>query len=392
MKSSKEDGDEYGYSGVDLRVVHAADIAKFRKRMELTLNKYPCYDTDFALLRWLRGCKFDIELAAQRMERALNTMDLIGTFGKDLSTVEKIEENVRKYTPVAEYFPGGNTGYDKNGYVVHIHDIGRANPGSLISCGRVSEFFIASIYDQEGRQCLIRSEEAKRDRKLGVVVIIDFSEFSFDIIFHMPATKIYMSAIIMLQDMFPDTAVKLYLVNASTAVNVLARMVKMILAKETVDLIEILGSDWKEVLVRRHGVECLPRSYGGLRNDDMLRKGGVIPDSLKAQLVKKFVTPDRLSKIAVSARSALTVPINIEMPNLKLSWYFKCSSGDIDFSVIYEGREVWPCFRISTEFSPEYNEIQCKKTGTYELLFSNKHSLLWTKYIYYCVEVTQKAT
>lgn len=44
-----------------------------------------------------------------------------------------------------------------------------------------------------------RSEEAKRGRKLGAIVIIDLSEFSFDVIFHIPATKIYMTALTLVQ-------------------------------------------------------------------------------------------------------------------------------------------------------------------------------------------------
>lgn len=38
---------------------HQDDIAEFRKCMEPLLKKYPRYDTDYALLRWLNGCKFD---------------------------------------------------------------------------------------------------------------------------------------------------------------------------------------------------------------------------------------------------------------------------------------------------------------------------------------------
>ncbi|EJW72586.1 hypothetical protein WUBG_16507, partial [Wuchereria bancrofti] len=93
----------------------------------------------------------------------------------------------------------GIIGYDKNGYVIILHNIGKAHPRSLIGAERVSQFYINSIYGYEATQCLIRSEEAKRGCKLGAVVIIDLSGFSYDIVFHLPATKIYISAIIMLQ-------------------------------------------------------------------------------------------------------------------------------------------------------------------------------------------------
>lgn len=46
-------------SGIDMKSIHQKDIAEFREYMEPLLKKYPRYDTDYALLRWLRGCKFD---------------------------------------------------------------------------------------------------------------------------------------------------------------------------------------------------------------------------------------------------------------------------------------------------------------------------------------------
>lgn len=53
-------------------------------------------------------------------------------------------------------FWGGLLGIEKNGYLLNIHNIGLASPGSLIGAGRVSEFYIAAIYDCEGSQHLIR--------------------------------------------------------------------------------------------------------------------------------------------------------------------------------------------------------------------------------------------
>lgn len=47
--------------------------------------------------------------------------------------------------------------------------------------------------------------------------------------------------------------------------------------KETTDLFEFLGSDWKEVLAERHGAKFLPKKYGGLM-DDVFREGGEVPN------------------------------------------------------------------------------------------------------------------
>lgn len=44
-------------------------------------------------------------MAAQKMKWALNTMNAVGAFEKDLSSVEKIEATLRAETPITEYFP-----------------------------------------------------------------------------------------------------------------------------------------------------------------------------------------------------------------------------------------------------------------------------------------------
>ncbi|VDK83834.1 unnamed protein product [Litomosoides sigmodontis] len=383
---------ENGANGrMDMRSIHQTDIDEFRKRVEPLLEKYPRYDTDYALLRWLKGWKFDKEMAAQKMKWALNTMSTVGAFEKDLTSIEKIEAILKNESPLTDYFPSGAVGYDKNGDVVLVHNIGNAHPRSLIGAERVSLFYVCAIYHCEGIQYLIRSEEAKRGRKLGAVIITDLSDFSYDIIFHLPAAKIYISALIMLQDMFPDIATKLYIINAPVAVQFLLRMVLMNIAKETQDMFEFLGNDCKEILVERHGAKFLPKRYGGTRDDDIFRKGGVVPDSLLQQN-RNDVAQEKLKKITVGARNEAVVSVNIEKPNSKLSWYFTCSSGDIDFSVLFEEQEVWPRFRIYTEFRAEYNEILCKQAGIYRLLFSNKHGRIWSKSIQYYIDVKQPST
>ncbi|VDM43938.1 unnamed protein product [Toxocara canis] len=371
----------------DPKVVHREQIDIFREKVRPLLEKYPRYDTDYSLLRWLHAYKFNYDMAAQQMEWSLNAMDAVGIFDKDLSSVESIHKEVRNITPVAEYFPGGMLGCDKDGNVINMHTVGKVRPRSLVDAERVSRFYIGAIMDCEGCNTLIRAEEAKRGRKLGSIMIVDLSDFSYDLIFQIPATKIYINALLLIQTMFPDTARRLYVVNAPLVVNALIKMVLMALAKETVAKIEILGSNWKDILVERHGAENLTRCCGGTLSDDLLRPGGDVPDSVKKGIRKEHYEADQLKKVRVSARDEICIPFEVEKEGSKLCWYFECSSGDIDFSVVYQNHEVWPCFRISTEFVPEFGEIICKQSGTYEIRFSNKHAIFWSKEIKYIVQI-----
>uniref|UniRef100_A0A0M3HKN7 CRAL_TRIO_N domain-containing protein n=1 Tax=Ascaris lumbricoides TaxID=6252 RepID=A0A0M3HKN7_ASCLU len=90
----------------DPKIIHKEQIDLFRMKVQPLLNKYPRYNTDYSLLRWLHAYKFDYDLAARKMEWSLNAMDAVGIFEKDLSSVELIHKEVRNITPIAEYFPG----------------------------------------------------------------------------------------------------------------------------------------------------------------------------------------------------------------------------------------------------------------------------------------------
>lgn len=56
---------------------------------------------------------------------------------------------------------------------------------------------------------------------------------------------------------------------------------------------------------------------------------------------KKVMPEEKLKKITVSARNEVMISTKVEKPNSILSWYFTCSSGDIDFCVLFEEQEVY---------------------------------------------------
>ncbi|VDK26184.1 unnamed protein product [Anisakis simplex] len=95
-------------------------------------------------------------MAAQKMEWALNTMNAVGVFDMDLSSVDAVQKAVRSITPIAEYFPGGVIGCDKNGNIINMHTMGQIRIRSLVDAERASKFFIGAIVDCEGAAHLMR--------------------------------------------------------------------------------------------------------------------------------------------------------------------------------------------------------------------------------------------
>jgi hypothetical protein len=78
----------------------------------------------------------------------------------------------------------------------------------------------------------------------------------------------------------------------------------------------------------------------------------------------------------------------VDRAGSRLKWFFRASSGDINFSIMRSGGLLLrPAFRLYTEFVPEWGEIECDQPGEYIFTFDNSHGKLWSKEIKYRVQV-----
>ncbi|MFH4976463.1 hypothetical protein AB6A40_003172 [Gnathostoma spinigerum] len=364
-------------------------VSLLRSLLGDTLRQYPMYDTRFSLERW-SAFDSDLDVVARSMKKALNTLSKVGALDLNNMSIECLSEKFISVAPSAKYFPGGIVGPDNEGNIICIQPLGRVRPRKLICTGRVSDLYRAVIIECEACLALVRKEEEKRGRKLGVVIIFDVAGFS-PTVFYLPAIKVYLNLLSLVQNLFPDSLTKVYVINASWTINGLFRMIKGVLPQVTVEKIEFLGTDWRSVLCSKLGERNIPEFWGGIMKSvsptGYIRMGGDIPDKLSSSITKLQVPDCDLMKITIKARSEAKIPVEVAQIGAVLSWYFTCSCGDIDFSVTHDGVEVWPMFRISTEFFPEYGEVICSKTGLYEVVFSNKHGKVWNKVISYSLHV-----
>uniref|UniRef100_A0AC34G8A9 CRAL-TRIO domain-containing protein n=1 Tax=Panagrolaimus sp. ES5 TaxID=591445 RepID=A0AC34G8A9_9BILA len=143
-----------------------------------------------------------------------------------------------------------------------------------------------------------------------------------------------------MQETFPDFARALYVINAPSMMSAVYALVKPVLAKQTQEKITFLPKDYKKLLCEAIGEEYIYEKWGGTlvphngKETGTLRMGGVTPDHL----------------------------IN-----------------DIEFYIQKDGKEIWPRFRLSTEFVPEWNSITCENIGEYVLIFDNCYGTIFSK-------------
>jgi hypothetical protein len=134
---------------------------------------------------------------------------------------------------------------------------------------------------------LIRLQEAKHGRKLGIRVIVDFEGISSD---HFSTALMKVHNILMktLQDMFPDALNQLYGINAHPLVKTAFTMMKPMIPEKTRKKIVILDGEYQQRLAADIGPENVFPRWGGTKRASKghpewgtLRQGGMPPDHLR---------------------------------------------------------------------------------------------------------------
>ncbi|VDN06503.1 unnamed protein product [Thelazia callipaeda] len=367
----------------DLPSSHKTDsnyVEVFRKRMASLLTKYPSHDTTFTLQRWLFSYDYDLEEAGKQMTKALQSLSFLGAF-RDYDNAESLNMVLRSLNKASDYFPGGIMGPDKHGNIIFVQPMGQARPRTVMLAGPVSDLYRLSVIEAEACMTFLRKEELIRGCKLGIIFISDLNGLSAETIY-MPAIKAYMRVLNVLQYLFPDSIKKVYVINAPSVVDLLFSMAKQVLTKKMIENVEFLGSDWKQRLKDELGEENIFRHWGGTKKatkeTGTIRMGGDIPPHLRVEISKSFKTvpAEQLIKATIPAGGTVKVPVNVLHSNSVLEWFFTISKGDIDFKITFCEHEIWPNFRLSTEFVPEYGEMLCAQTGTYIIHFTSPAKLL----------------
>ncbi|CAI2357026.1 unnamed protein product [Caenorhabditis sp. 36 PRJEB53466] len=358
-------------------------IAELRSKTKDILATYPEYDTDFSLLRWLMGWDYKIDAIIPKLKYAIETLVNLGMNKQQPESIEQINSDIRKMSAVAEYFPGGIMGQSKRGDVVYMQAMAKAHPKTLVKAGPTSQLFQLCISETEMSFKVIRQTEKETDKKMGVIIIMDLDGFSMDLLYT-PTLKVYMSLLTMLQNIFPDFARRIFIINCPAMMSAVYAMVSPCLSSQTRDKVRFLDKDWKNHLIEEIGEENIFVHWGGVKKSENpcgdIRMGGKVPEKLWYSDSHKL-EGDR-TKVSVSARSKTEIKMYGESGK-QFHWLFRVSSGDIDFSIEKDGRVVWPVFRCLTDFHPEIGSFQIEETGDYKFVFNNSHGTFFGKDIKY---------
>lgn len=180
-------------------------------------------------------------------------------------------------------------------------------------------------------------------------------------------------------------------------------LVKPFLSEDTRKKIQVLGANWKEVLLKYISPDQLPVEYGGTMTDpdgnpkckSKINYGGDIP---KKYYVRDQVKQQYEHSVQISRGSSHQVEYEILFPGCVLRWQFMSDGSDIGFGIFLktkvgerqragEMREVLPSQRYNAHLVPEDGSLTCSDPGIYVLRFDNTYSFIHAKKVSFTVEV-----
>ncbi|KAI6218681.1 CRAL/TRIO domain protein [Aphelenchoides fujianensis] len=372
-----------------------AKVAELRERLGAeVLAATPLFDDDLSLWRWISGWDGKWAEIVPRFLKASNVLECLGANELEFEDPDSLNVYIRGLYPACDYFTGGLMGYDKEGNCIVVQSVGKIQPKLLVHCGRVSDVFRLSVLEAAMTLKLIKKQERQRGKQLGIVLILDLEGLCMDHI--VPSTiKVYMNLLRLLQDMFPDIAQKIYVVNAPSLFASAFNMVKPAIAEKSRQKVQVLSHSYDEVLCRELGAENVLSHWRGEKvvergdaTTGTLRMGGIPPDNLRYSPAanRHHVGDGELTRLVVPARNRRTVDVECAAAGQRIRWFFH-SNGDVDFSVQLGDLVVVPKFRLHTDHVPEYNEVLVKQPGTYTLIFDNSFSTFFSKEVRFSVIV-----
>ncbi|GLB38312.1 putative protein with domain in homologues of a S [Lyophyllum shimeji] len=245
---------------------HAETLRAFREQVfnEGILHEGDTIGTDDeVLLRFLRARKLDMKAAKEMLKDCQEWRRTVEGVG--------IDELYRRIDPfdypereaVFECWPMWFHKTDKQGRPLNIQFFSGVDFPKLYKVCTPEKHWQTVLVNAES---LTREVLPGASRKAGrpistVFVIVDLKGFRLSQFWQMKALA--RSSFQISQDYFPETMGQLAIVNAPSTFTVIWSIIKPWLAKETADKVDILGSDYKDVLLKLVDADCLPSTLGG---------------------------------------------------------------------------------------------------------------------------------
>ncbi|XP_025092683.1 retinal-binding protein-like isoform X2 [Pomacea canaliculata] len=343
---------------------------------------------DYELLKWLKARQYDVVKAEEMYRTSMAYRQKLG--------VDKLLEEYEPPEVLKMYLAGGFSGYDKEGSPVKVELFGRLDiKGIVYSAKKVDLEKTKLLQCEKTVMDWKQQSEKSGDRVDGLTVIFDMEGVTSRVLWR-PGLQMYLHLVKVLEDNYPEMMKRMFVVNAPRIFPLLYKLCRPLISEDTRNKIHVLGSNFKDTLLKYIDAEELPMFLGGLKTDPdgnprcvtMICQGGEVP---KEYYLLDNKDDDHMKTASISRGGKLCLSYQVDVAGSVLRWEFKTEDFDIDFGVFMVQGEnsvpVVPLQRVNSHIVPEDGTLICEETGTYILTFCNKHSYLRKKILYYFAEI-----
>ncbi|KAG1774794.1 CRAL-TRIO domain-containing protein [Suillus placidus] len=215
---------------------------------------------DATLLRFLRARKFSLNESKKMLQNCQQWRKTVGGDGID-ALYDKLDPY--DYPEREEIFKSWSMYFHKASRPVNIQFFGGLNLPELYKHVTPEKHWEAIVVNADSltREVLPAASRAAGKRIHQSIVIVDLKGFGLSQFWQVKSLA--QASFQISQDYFPDTMGQLLIINAPSSFTFIWGIIKPWLAKETVEKVDILGSNYREVLLDVVDAENLPEILGG---------------------------------------------------------------------------------------------------------------------------------
>ncbi|PFH54084.1 glycoside hydrolase family 71 protein [Amanita thiersii Skay4041] len=211
---------------------------------------------DDTLLRFLRARKFDLKLAKKMLRDCQDWRKTVEGYGIDKLYRQIDPFDYPERQAVFECWP---MWFHKRGRPLNIHQLGNLDlPRLFKTCTPERHWQSVLVNCESLTREILPAASRGAERTIGTVfVIVDLKGFGIQQFWQMKSLA--RRSFQVSQDYYPETMGQLAIVNAPASFTAIWAAIRPWLSKETAEKVDILGSDYREVLLDLIDAENLPR-------------------------------------------------------------------------------------------------------------------------------------
>ncbi|KAE9413923.1 hypothetical protein Angca_009150, partial [Angiostrongylus cantonensis] len=351
----------------------------------------PYYDTDFNLLRWLKGHDYNLEVIKPKLINHL----MMRKLDWDL---DNLPDKPRNH-PVHKHWKRGITGEATKtpNCIVNIEQSGGNDYWGMMKTHPINEILRARLHDLESMLRAIMELEKKTGEQCAILYIMDLTGLKLD---HRCMTLItggLASISAFMAEHYVEMVHSFVLVNVPSFISAIWTVARPLLPERTRNKVNILGSNWKEDILKLADGKCLPTYWNDKGQDGPFLASIERGLSYSPQAYYKGEIPANAKSIHISAGKSGYVDVEAK-ENTRLKWEIH-SNGHFSWT-IYEVNEekesndltrmkrVYPLINKipGPTMVPLLDSMAVPKTSVYRLWFGNQHAWFHTLTVKYVVE------